>query len=111
MAFISLGEYIFRKIKIIVKIKKILCCAAGNGAEKKLLTWGADMCSYVFVGKKKHITIRIPEEVLAEIDADAERLKVSRNWVIERRLENSRTLPPLYSIDGETGEIKMVEGE
>ena len=66
------------------------------------------MCSDVFMGATRHITIRIPEIILEEIDAEAVRLKVSRAWVISRRLENSRTLPPLYSVEVATGKISVV---
>lgn len=33
----------------------------------------------------------------------------SRNWVIGMRLENSRTLPPLYSVDRDTGVISELK--
>lgn len=57
----------------------------------------------------KQISIRLDEAVLAEIDAEAVRMKVSRNWVISRRLENSRTLPPLYGLDTRTGAVTKID--
>ena len=48
-----------------------------------------------------HVSLRLDEKLIAEIDAEAVRMERSRNWVISRRLENSRTLPPLYKIDGD----------
>jgi len=56
----------------------------------------------------EHISLRIEKELMVEIRADAARLKTSVNWVISRRLENSRTLPPLYGIDQETGRVSII---
>jgi hypothetical protein len=53
----------------------------------------------------KQISIRLDETVLAEVDAEALRLGVSRNLVISRRVEK---LPPLYSVDRESGVISIV---
>jgi hypothetical protein len=48
------------------------------------------------MGATKHISIRVSEELVKEMDAEAKRLERSRAWVISRRLENGRTLPPLF---------------
>lgn len=53
----------------------------------------------------KQISIRLDEKLLAAIDAEAERLGVSRNLVISRRVGK---LPPLYQINKDTGEISVV---
>ena len=47
------------------------------------------MCYDVFMGTT-HITIRVPNEQLAEIDAEARRLDRSRAWVILRRLRGAK---------------------
>lgn len=60
---------------------------------------------------KKQISILVEEKILAEIDAEAERMVRSRNWVIGARLENSRTLPPLFSVDRDTGVVTVVPEE
>jgi predicted transcriptional regulator len=60
------------------------------------------------MGATKHISIRVSEELVKEMDAEAKRLERSRAWVISRRLENGRTLPPLYKVDRETGEITQI---
>jgi predicted transcriptional regulator len=62
------------------------------------------------MAKNKQISVLIDEEILAEVDADAKKLLRSRNWVINRRLENSRTLPPLWRLDAETGNVTEVAG-
>ena len=62
------------------------------------------MCSDVFMANV-HVSLRLDEKLIAEIDAEAVRMERSRNWVISRRLENSRTLPPLYYLDAATGDI------
>ena len=66
------------------------------------------MCSDVLMGATKHISIRVSEELVKEMDAEAKRLERSRAWVISRRLENGRTLPPLFKVDKETGEITQI---
>ena len=65
------------------------------------------MCSDVFMANV-HVSLRLDEKLIAEIDAEAVRMERSRNWVISRRLENSRTLPPLYKIDGD-GDICVID--
>lgn len=54
----------------------------------------------------KQISIRLKEEVLVEIDAEAESLGVSRNLIISRRVEK---LPPLYGVDRATGEVSEIK--
>ena len=65
------------------------------------------VCSHVFMSNV-HVSLRLDGKLVAEMDADAKRLERSRNWVISRRLENSRTLPPLWKVDGATGEITQI---
>lgn len=66
------------------------------------------LCSDVVMSLTRHISIRVSEKILGEIDAEAARLKTSRAWVISRRLENSIKFP-LYSINAKTGAMTRVE--
>lgn len=59
------------------------------------------------MAKSEQISILVDMEILAEIDADKDRLGRSRNWVINRRLENSRTLPPLYRLNSD-GSMEVI---
>ena len=56
----------------------------------------------------KMVTLRMPVELLAEVDAEAEKLQRSRHWVLLWRLKNSRSLPPLYSVDMATGGVEKI---
>jgi hypothetical protein len=56
-------------------------------------------------GKTTTVSLRISEDLLNEIDSEAKRLGVSRNWVINRKLEK---LPPLYSVDRESGKVSII---
>ena len=59
----------------------------------------------------KLISLRIPVELLAEVDSEAKKLERSRHWLILWRIKNGRTLPPIYSVNSETGEItRILEG-
>jgi hypothetical protein len=53
------------------------------------------------------ISVRLDEELLAEIDSEAEKLGRSRNWIIGMRLKNSRTKPPLYRIN-KGGDLEII---
>ena len=67
------------------------------------------LCSDVLMNLTRHISIRVSEKILGEIDAEAARLKTSRAWVISRRLENSIKFP-LYSVDAKMGaEMEVLE--
>lgn len=88
------------------RIIKIIWEIGINKAQKVVDKCGK-VCSDVFMANV-HVSLRLDEKLVAEVDADAKRLERSRNWVISRRLENSRTLPPLYRVDGDTGAVSII---
>ena len=62
-------------------------CAAEIGARKYRLTWHEILCLDVLMSDTTHISIRIPKEILAYVDAQAEYLRWSRNATLNTCIE------------------------
>ena len=61
----------------------------------------------VLMSATKHVSVRLPIEIIAELDEEAKRLDRSRAWVILRRIINSRATAPVYYLDSSvSGEVE-----
>lgn len=64
----------------------------------------ARLCSDVFMSETKHISIRIPEEILSQVDEQAERMRWSRNAALNTCIEFG-----LQDLQLERGPGKLVD--